>query len=250
MKLDTSSYYPDSPLDNDIPDHIEEQELQLEDTLRPAPKNEPPSNPAQPGIDLIANILSWVFVPLMMPVYGVMLIFSLSILSYAPLSSRIVFTLITLAINVLVPAAVVILLKRFGIVNDLGLNGRKERMIPYLICVICLLGTAWFMHSKGMPVWGTMFFVGGAVAGVIELIINFRWKISVHAAGVAGIVALLIRMLHVGYPRPELMTWLIISILITGLVGSARLWLGRHTPAQVLAGYIVGFCAVYFMTLI
>lgn len=275
MKLDTSSYYPKSPLDNesfdssvesentvqttarpvaavdpDAPESIEEKELNLEKVISPNNPQRNPNHPVVKALDVLSNIFSWVFVPLLMPVYGMILIFTLSILSYAPLGSRIIFTLITFAINVLIPMVLVILLKRTGFVKDLGLNGRKERFIPYLTCILCLLGTAWFVHSKGMPMWGTMFFVAGAVAGIIELIVNFWWKISVHAAGIAGIVALLIRMLHSGYPRPEILSWLIVAILLCGIVGSARLWLGRHTPAQVLAGYIVGFCSVYFLTLI
>ena len=98
--------------------------------------------------------------------------------------------------------------------------------------------------------WLTMFFAGGAVAGIVELIVNHWWKISVHAAGVAGIVALLVRIMHDGYPAPSIFIWLCISIIVAGAVGMCRVWLGRHTVWQVLAGYTVGFCGVFFMTLI
>ena len=57
-------------------------------------------------------------------------------------------------------------------------------------------------HEGRAPMWLTMFFAGGAVAGIVELIVNHWWKISVHAAGVAGIVALLVRIMHDGYPAP------------------------------------------------
>ena len=98
--------------------------------------------------------------------------------------------------------------------------------------------------------WLIMFFVGGAIAGVINLIINFRWKISAHAAGIAGIVALLTRLLIIGIPVPGLNTWFMISIALTGFLGTARVWLGRHTVWQVLAGYVVGFGCVFLMTMI
>ena len=48
---------------------------------------------------------------------------------------------------------------------------------------------------------------------------------------------------------PELFGWLIAPIIVSGLLGSARVWLGRHTVWQVLAGYAVGFCSVFFLTM-
>ena len=102
----------------------------------------------------------------------------------------------------------------------------------------------------GFPMWVVMFYAGGALAGLIEAIINNWWKISAHGAGVAGLVALLVRMSHTPMVNPDVLTWLIVAVACAGLTGSARLWLGRHTLGQVLAGYAVGFCSVYFLTMI
>ena len=66
----------------------------------------------------------------------------------------------------------------------------------------------------------------------------------------AGLVAMLVRMSHTPMVNPDVLTWLIVAVACAGLTGSARLWLGRHTLAQVLAGYAVGFCSVYFLTMI
>ncbi|MDE5795836.1 MAG: phosphatase PAP2 family protein, partial [Muribaculaceae bacterium] len=110
--------------------------------------------------------------------------------------------------------------------------------------------TAWFMSLKGAPLWMSMFFIGGAVAGIINLVVNFYWKISAHSAGIAGIVAMLLRIMRDGFPEPSTFSWLIAVILLSGLLGAARVWLGRHTVCQVLAGYAVGFCSVFFITLI
>ncbi|MDE5807941.1 MAG: hypothetical protein K2H76_07460, partial [Muribaculaceae bacterium] len=67
---------------------------------------------------------------------------------------------------------------------------------------------------------------------------------------IAGIVALLIRIMHNGPAQPSLFVWIIIWVALSGLLGSARVWLGRHTPAQVLAGYAVGFLSVFLLTMI
>lgn len=203
---------------------------------------------------LLANVLStffsWVLLPLLMPVYGVILIFNTSVMTFTPEATKWMLTLVVFGINVVIPMLAVILLKRLGYVNDIGLNDRKERFVPYLICILCLGFTAYYVYSKGAPIWMTMFFAGGIVTGIVELIVNFKWKISVHAAGMAGIVALLARIWVNGLPMPSCLPWLITAIVLTGMLGSARIWLGRHTLSQVLAGYVVGFCGVWFMTMI
>ena len=107
------------------------------------------------------------------------------------------------------------------------------------------------MAAKGAPSWLSLFFfAGGAVAALVNMIINFKWKISSHAAGIAGIVALLICMKKNGFACPGTV-WLAHSV--DNCVGFARLgacvWLGRHTVWQVLAGYAVGFCSVFFLTM-
>ena len=197
-----------------------------------------------------ANVISWIFVPLMMPVYGIMLIFSLSFLGFAPFHTRLVFTLIVFGANFLLPMLLVLLLKRLGIIDDIGLNGRKERLIPYVITILCLAGTGLFLYLKMAPLWVAMFYAGGALAALINLLINFRWKISAHAAGIAGLVAMLIQVTKEGPAVHGMVWWIVGAILTAGLLGSARIWLGRHTLMQVLAGSAVGFLSVWALSLI
>lgn len=263
MKLDTSSYYPESPLDRFRDD---DETAKNPDSSDKSVQSKPSETPGHPPvhnhadkdgdpfgvtvIDFVCKVLSWVLVPLMMPVYGIITIFTLSLLDHSSESARIVFTLVIFCFNALLPALLILLLKKMGYVDDIGLNGQKERLIPYIITIVSMGGTAAFMAYKGAPMWVSMFFAGGALAGLINLLINFRWKISAHSAAIAGMVALLLRIIHDGWPRPEIYTWLIVWIALSGLLGSARVWMGRHTVAQVLAGYVVGFCTVFFLTMI
>lgn len=208
------------------------------------------TTPAERALTRMANILSWIFVPLMMPVYGILLIFNLSILSLTSTSTKVFFTLTVFGANFVLPMLMVILLKKMGLINDIGLNGRRERLVPYIITMVCLLGTGWFLYFKGAPLWVAMFFAGGALAALINLIVNFRWKISAHAAGIAGIVAMLIQITKEGFPMPGMTIWIAASIIMAGLLGSARVWLGRHTLLQVLAGTAVGFLSVWSLSLL
>lgn len=279
MKIDTSSYYPKSPLDDDpefadtsnneetisvdsvndtcdiiAPEPSAVSEIkQREDITITAEEERHPNkfvSLLNEFADEVSHILSMALVPLLMPVYGTLLAFNLTVLSYTPSNVKLVFVLIVALINVLVPAVVILVLKSMGLVKDVGLNDRKERFIPYGISVICLIVTALFFSYKGSPEWLVMFFVGGAVAGIIEMIVNIWWKISVHSAGIAGLTALMVYSYTCLFCLPETQTWLLLVIGLTGLLGSARIWLGRHTLAQVLAGYAVGFSSIFLTMLL
>lgn len=249
MNLDKSTYYPSSgpelpPEQSDLPEQSDQSDRSDNSE---SGQREPGLRARDTGVDAVAHLLSWALVPLLMPVYGTLLAFTLSILSFTPAGVKIFFTLTALGINVVIPAIIIAFLKKVGIVHDVGLNEQKERLIPYLVCILCLVATALLFSHRGAPAWLVMFYFGGAAAGVVEAVINRWWKISVHAAGIAGLVALLIRMLHNDFCMPQTLTWLLIAVAAAGLLGSARIWLGRHTLAQVLAGYTVGFIGVYFL---
>lgn len=273
MKIDKSSYYPQSylndestydptikPLVEEKPTTKSEREVVLvnendnEEELSAlelvASLQDSQENWLERTISGISVFLSWVLVPLFMPIFGLLFAFTLSILDYAPMATKMSFISITALLTIGIPGLLIFFLKKAGIVHDIGLNGRKERLIPYIILIACYLANAWFFNYKGAPSWLVMFFVAGAVGGLVNLIINFWWKISAHAAGVAGVVAMLIRIESFGFPHTGIHTWLLISIICCGLLGSARIWLGRHTIGQVMAGYAVGFCSVLFLTLI
>ena len=177
MKLDTSSYDPKSPRDDDPQEEIHEVSEVSESHGIPeghenreiAGDSEPaePPGPVGQAVTNISHLLSWLLVPLMMPVYGTLLAFGLSILAFTGMGVRIAFVGVVFAFNVLIPSLAVIILKRMGFVRDIGLNDRDERLVPYLICITGLVGTALFMSYKGAPEWLVMFYYGGDRKSVV-----------------------------------------------------------------------------------
>ena len=55
------------------------------------------------GIDRLATLLSWVLVPLMMPLYGILMLFSLSQLAAATIGVKAIVSLVIIGINVVLP---------------------------------------------------------------------------------------------------------------------------------------------------
>lgn len=205
----------------------------------------PPESEKGSPLDRISNFLSWVFVPLLTPVYGILFILTLSVLAVtAQTAQKWVATLVIAGINVAVPAVVFLVLKMLGVVSDIGLNRRRERTLPYIVVFLCYLASAKFLTSIAAPLWVSLFYAGGALAALVNFIVNFKWKISAHTAGMGGVVALLVYIAH-QVPDARTVAWLCAWLVFTGLLCAARVWLRRHTVAQVLAGMANGFVCVW-----
>lgn len=198
----------------------------------------------------ISEILSVLFSPLLVPTYGMILAAFLTILRYLPVNLLCTAVGITFVITCLIPVSIIMALFRSGMVSDPGLNERKERYFPYGAVVLCYLGCGFFFFKASAPLWLPMFFAGAALATVINVAVNYWWKISAHAAAMGGLVALLFRIVASHYALYNMNLWLSTVIILAGAVMTARVYLGRHTLWQVLAGCANGFICVYLMSML
>ena len=89
------------------------------------------------------------------------------------------------------------------------------------------------------------FAIGGTLTCIISTLINFKWKISAHSAGMAGLVALLFYIHFEGLEAFNTFWLMRITIILTGLVGTIRMYQNQHTFWQIIAGFINGFICVY-----
>jgi membrane-associated phospholipid phosphatase len=71
-------------------------------------------------------------------------------------------------------------------------------------------------------------------------LITLFYKISVHSAGVWGIIGILLP-LNKASEEGTLLIPTMVAIVVAGLVMSSRLQLNAHVPREVLAGAVVGF---------
>ncbi len=197
----------------------------------------------------ICTILSIIFSPLLVPTYGMMLTAFLTLLLFLPTGLLWTAIGITFVLTAVLPASTIALLYRAGVISDPGLNSRQERFIPYGVVILCYLGCAFFFYRASAPVWLPLFFSGAALATLINVIVNLRWKISAHAAGMGGLVALLLRVVVSHYALVDMTVWISVAIILSGMVMTARVYLERHTLGQVLAGFADGFLCVFLVSM-
>jgi hypothetical protein len=129
------------------------------------------------------------------------------------------------------PYSVLILGIRRGRLGDRHLTRRKER--PALMALGLASVTCGYFVMRRLQAPGELLaLVLAMVAGVaVALAISLLWKISIHTACVAGSVCVLAILVH---PAALAIAPLVVA------TAWARVTLGDHTVAQVIAGAAVG----------
>lgn len=192
-----------------------------------------------------AQIVSDIFSPLPIPTYCMAMAMWITPLQVLPESTRMGATLGVAGITGLIPLCLLLLLVRTGIVKDICLSDRRQRVIPMLIGVASYLGAAVYLSLLHAPLWLRLFFGGAAAATFLALLITLRWKISAHAIAIGGMAGMMLWLTAARMATVNAMIWLTAVIILGGIVGSARLVLERHTPAQVCAGWLLGLVCVF-----
>jgi hypothetical protein len=91
-----------------------------------------------------------------------------------------------------------------------------------------------------MPELYLKFFLGAFFAIAVLLIgASLSQKISAHLAGLGGVCGMLYSISVVTFT--ETLTWLLVAIVVSGLVASARLILKSHTGIELISGFLLGF---------
>jgi len=176
--------------------------------------------------DRVAGVVSAVFSP---PVLGIAMI---AIAAGATRRAAAwAWAGIPLALNVLAPILFLIWLHQRGLVSDLDVQRREERARPLLFTLASMLAAAVILWRTAAP----SLLLGVSIAQLLQtalvLTITLRWKISMHGAASAAWLTLLIFV--AGWAASP-------ALLALPLVAWSRVHLGRHTPAQTVAGAALG----------
>lgn len=192
----------------------------------------------------ISHIISTVFQPLLMPTYGVMLLFMYTY--FGVLYSTKFWSIVApvMLFSFIIPGMLIYLLLRLGLISDLSLKVRRERFYPYFITLLSYSAMVVFYYKAQMPSWFIMMMAGSIAIMIIAILITLVWKISAHMFGVGGLVGGVMSVCYfVENSNPY---WLFIGLFIlAGAIGTSRLILNRHTLSQVIAGFLLGFSVAF-----
>ncbi len=198
--------------------------------------------------DNIARIISALFHPFLIPLYGLTIIFSAPTLyTYVPFEVKRLLLLIVLVNNILLPLSLLPVFFRYNFISSWSLSDKRERMIPLLINAVLSLVTTFIIFRFRVPVFLKSYFIALSFLSLIAISINYLWNLSLYSLG-AGVLVAVVIMLSVKMYTP-LLWYLIPAILVGGLLLSARLKLNAHSPVQVWFGFLTGFAGIVLVML-
>lgn len=200
--------------------------------------------------DITAKIISVLFHPLLITVYGILIIFSTPLFTgYIPFAVKKILLIIILINNVFLPLSLMPYFKFRNIISSWFVEKRQERIIPLITTSFFYSVTVYITFRFNIPQLIKAYIITSAFLAITMTVINFWWKISIHSTGAGAITALVI-ILSVKIQSP-LILFLIIVILADGLLMSARLWLDAHSPSEVWTGFLLGLVSsgllLYFL---
>ena len=190
-------------------------------------------------LDKSAKTISVIFHPLLMPLYGMIIIFSgPTLLGYLPFNVKKLLFLIVLINNVLLPLSIIPFFIYKNIISSWTIENRQERIIPLLLTTLLYASTSFIIFRFPIPLFLKSFLLAAFFISLAVTVINFWWKISIHSVGAGALTAL---VLILSFKLDSSLVWYLISvIMISGLVLSSRLRLNAHNPRQVWSGYLIG----------
>lgn len=192
---------------------------------------------------ILAKFFSEILHPLLMPFYGILMMFYYSYLYILPLQYKWLVLGGVLLFTCIIPALCILLLYKTGKIKTIGLNHREDRPIPYAICLISYICCGILLYRLLLPPWVLGFVGGGLLSVITAALINIQWKISAHMTGIGGVLGTAFALASMQHTFP--IHLFIGLILATGILGTSRIGLGCHTFMQVIAGTLNGFIWVF-----
>ncbi len=144
--------------------------------------------------------------------------------------------LVALLFGSVFPMLVIYLMYKMGKVGDLDVTDRSERRAPFMLSILVYaLGTILMFVLNAPPIVSALMFCY-TTNTLVTFLISLRWKISVHAVGVAGPFICLVYF----------MGWLYSPLLLLIIpIGWSRVELKAHTLAQVVAGFLLSIAITW-----
>lgn len=163
----------------------------------------------------IAQTISYVLHPMLMPLYILFFIFnSNTLFAYIPWGVKLYCYLVTVFALLIMPVISLPLFKYFRLIRSYGYTNIVRQL--YLVLIILLSTFS---------------------------VITFRWKISMHMTAIGGLCGFLL-VWGMNY-QGDVRNAFILFLLLSGILATSRLYLKKHTPLQVYLGFLFGLFFVF-----
>tara|TARA_B100000787_G_scaffold150291_1_gene122745 strand:+ start:143 stop:745 length:603 start_codon:yes stop_codon:yes gene_type:complete len=196
----------------------------------------------------LTQLISILLHPMFMPLLAVHLtLLVLPSLAFTLSQNLLLIYGILVFSTMILPLVSIFWLMRKGKVSSLEMSNHKERSLPLFKTVIWMSFGYYLLQNLLFytPILKAEL-LGAIIIILIAAIVSKYWKISLHLLGIGGVVGVFIalQIMH-----GDFLYLLLLFILLSGLLGVARIKQKAHNYAQVYAGFLVGL-SVELITLL
>jgi len=193
----------------------------------------------------LAVVCSVLMHPLLMPTYLFALLFYYAPIVVRPGVGNADYLLLAIFLTTFLIPLVYVSVSRFLVIRAnylavISMPTRQERILPFFfISIFYMIVTFLFVYKfEASPVLSVILAATTAIIVVVSITTLFL-KVSAYSASSFGLIGFVIG-LGIKYPQAFLVLPLVGFLLLSGLVMSARLYMGSHKPLDVLIGCVIG----------
>ena len=196
----------------------------------------------------LTQLISIILHPMFMPILALHLtLLVLPSLAFTLSQNLLLVYGILIFSTMVLPLISIFWLMQKGKVSSLEMSNHKERSLPLFKTVIWMSFGYYLLQNLLFytPILKAEL-LGAILIILLAAIISKFWKISLHLLGIGGVVGVFIalQIMH-----GDFLYLLLLFILLSGLLGVARIKQKAHNYAQVYAGFLVGL-SVELITLL
>lgn len=200
---------------------------------------------------VLARIISIIFHPLLLATYLFGLLTFVLPAALDPLKEEghLNFIFLIFCVTFLFPALNVGIFKTFGSIKTLAMKERQERIIPFSFITILYVVVTYLFYTRtriGLNDNLLKFLIIIDALVLVATVVTYFYKVSVHSMGICGMIGILLPLNKISedgalfYPT-------LVTIVLAGVVMSARLQLNAHTPREVMIGGVLGFTTSFLL---
>lgn len=166
--------------------------------------------------------------------------FAYTIAVLAPPNAMLIFIL-TAVFATLLPMGIIYYMFKKGQLKDMYASERQARFKPFMGAILCYFLGLIALIAASAPLLVSVLMAGYLVNTILMMLITLRWKISIHASGIAGPATFLVYAFGIQF-------WWVLLLILP--VGWARLKLKAHTLSQVVMGFLLTVALTYLQLFI
>ena len=208
----------------------------------------------------ISQLLSIIFHPLTIPTYVLLILLWINPYIFGVNSAKdhLIFIFLVVISTLILPGLSVAMMLFTGLIKSIHSEDNRDRIGPFIAALIFYL---WmyinFKSNPDVPLAYSFFILGSIIAMSLAFVINVFMKISLHTLAMGGVCAMALLIYYyfsyqtIGMQIPLLGSrevnigiLVIFIVLLSGIVGTARLFLKAHKPVEIYSGYILGFLSM------